>query len=102
MASDMAVSKADVQALSAELDTLRVTLKNEIEHAAKMRDTYTAECRRLASGEDAKILGAKQRLDLAESRVDGIKIEIAEKERISDEIQGLEAEESRRQQARKD
>src|SRR6516225_3530389 len=77
-------------------------LNSEIENVAKMRDAYTAQCRALAGADDVKILAAKQKLEVAESRVEGIKAEIASKERLLDEAQGRVFEENRRRQLEAD
>jgi hypothetical protein len=56
----------------------------------------------LAHGDDAEVIAAKQRLDMATTRIEGKKAEISEKERLLDQAQGREAEESRRRQVEQD
>jgi hypothetical protein len=92
----------DMRALGAEVDVLRSRLNNELKTVAKLREEYDAECRRMARGEGAKVLAAKQQLDLAVGQTEGIRAELAEKEQALDQIQGLEAEESRRRQVQQD
>lgn len=99
----IAVVKIDgLQNLEAELEFLRTRLDDETENALKMRVAYEAECREFRVDNDAKILEAKQELDVAESRIAGLKAEVAEKERLLDGIQGREADENRRRQGQQD
>jgi chromosome segregation ATPase len=92
-------SKNEAQVLVAELDTLRNRLTNAVQSASRTRDAYENECRRLVRGDNAKALAAKQQLELATSCIEGIEAEIAEKARHLDEIQGREADETRRRKA---
>jgi chromosome segregation ATPase len=89
----------DILALADELSNLRRQLENETARVAKLRDVYDAECRRLPHGDDAEVFAAKQRLDVATSRIEGKKAEIAQKERLLDQAQGREADENRRRDA---
>ena len=102
MEKSMVVTKNDTQALADDLQSLREKLENETNIATRLREAYGAECRQLARGEDANVIASKQKLDLVISRIDGIKAEIAEKERLLDKIQGREAEENRRKQVQQD
>jgi ABC-type phosphate transport system auxiliary subunit len=70
--------------------------------SANCAKKYGADCRRAARGEAAKVLAAKQQLELAVSQTEGIRAELAEQEQALDQIQGLEAEESRRRQVQQD
>lgn len=80
-----------------ELDALRARLKAETVNEATLRQAYEAACRPVP-GDDATLLAAKQRLDLAIARIDGMRNEIARKDSLLDEMQGREAEESLRNQ----
>jgi hypothetical protein len=99
MASKVVAKKNEAEVLAAELELLRTKLSDEMRNASRMREEYETQCRRLAHGDNANALGAKQGLDLATSRLEGVKAEIAEKERLLDEIQGREADENRRRDA---
>lgn len=98
MGTVTATITTDAQALAAELHTLRSALEKETEAAAKLREACDLECRQLARGEGANVLATKQQLDLTLSRIEGIRMEIAEKQRALDELEGREADEKRRQQ----
>jgi hypothetical protein len=99
----MAIHEAPTEsAAQLELDALRKRLNNELEAVAKLRKEYEAECRRLDQRDDANVFAAKQRLDVATSRIEGKEAEIAEKERLLDQAQGRQADEQRSREAQQD
>ena len=96
------VTGTEANTLAANLRLLRGQLEILTESAAKLRADYNNACRNLARGEDADVLMAKDRLDVAISEIEGLKAEIAEKEGILGKLEQRAVEERQRQKLEED
>jgi chromosome segregation ATPase len=85
------------ESLAADLSTLRNNLEHEIEQADKLREKYNTECRQLALGREADVIGTKEQLDLVMGRIAGLKAEIAGHQSRLTEMQNADAEAQRKQ-----